>query len=353
MPGLKNEQKALIFLMRKIKQVVVAALVMLLLVMVAAGFFCGYLWHYARTPAAGSLPATEQVVMVHRGTGIRDVSYLLARHQLIRHPSAFKLLAKVKTRHQPIKAGEYRLSSGQTPEKILARLIAGEVVLHRLTVPEGYTLRQIGQLVEQAGLAGAVDFYRVARDPAVADRHGLAAATCEGYLFPETYFFPASVTAETIVDTMIKRFRAVFNESYQARAKELGFTVHEVVTLASIVEKETGAAVERPQIAAVFHNRLKKRMRLESDPTVIYGIKDFDGNLTRRHLETRTPYNTYRIRGLPPGPIANPGAKSLEAVLYPADVPFLFFVAKKDGTHQFSTNLSDHNRAVRKYQLGR
>jgi UPF0755 protein len=152
---------------------------------------------------------------------------------------------------------------------------------------------------------------------------------------------------------MVNRFHSVFSEEWKKRAAELGFTVHKIVTLASIIEKETGSPKERPLIASVFHNRLKKRMRLESDPTVIYGIKNFNGNLTRKDLKTATPYNTYKISGLPPGPIANPGKASLEAALYPANTNFLYFVSKNDTTHKFSTNLRDHNRAVRKFQLGK
>lgn len=152
---------------------------------------------------------------------------------------------------------------------------------------------------------------------------------------------------------MVKRFWAIFKPEWKNRAKILGFSIHQVVTFASIIEKETGAAFERPIISSVFHNRLKRRMRLQSDPTVIYGIKDFDGNLTRKHLAKTTPYNTYRINGLPPGPIANAGIKAIEAALYPADTKFLYFVSKKDTTHKFSANIRDHNSAVRKYQLRR
>jgi len=184
-------------------------------------------------------------------------------------------------------------------------------------------------------------------------QNGLAGMTFEGYLFPDTYFFPRDVTIEGIISTMVKRFWSVFVPEWQARAKDLGLSVHQTVTLASIIEKETGAAFERPIISSVFHNRLKKKMRLESDPTVIYGIKNFDGNLTKKHLTTRTPYNTYKIRGLPIGPIANPGSASLEAALYPDDTKYIYFVSRKDRTHQFSMNLKQHNRAVRKYQLGR
>ena len=158
---------------------------------------------------------------------------------------------------------------------------------------------------------------------------------------------------EKIISTMVQRFRSIFTPAWEDRAGHYGFTVHQVVTLASIIEKETGASFERPLISSVFHNRLKKKMRLESDPTVIYGIKNFDGNLTRKHLKTHTPYNTYKIRGLPAGPIANPGRASLEAALFPDDTAYLYFVSKKDSTHHFSNNLKEHNRAVRKYQLSR
>lgn len=336
---------------------IVAGLLVLILALAAAAG--GFFWHYACTPAVKAPATADQQqalcreVTVSGGAGINKVTILLTQQEMIKYPPLFKVLARVKTRHNPIKAGQYRLSPTLAPATILDMLTRGEVLLHRLTVPEGYTIVQTAQVVAQAGLANAADFIRVASDPKVAAAHGISGDTCEGYLFPETYFFQANVSAETIVDTMIRRFWAVFDEERRARAKELGFSVHQMVILASIIEKETGAASERPLIAAVFHNRLQKHMRLESDPTVIYGIKDFDGNLTRRHLETRTPYNTYRIKGLPHGPIANPGEHSIDAALHPADVPYIFFVAKKDGTHQFSTNITDHNRAVRKYQLGR
>jgi UPF0755 protein len=180
---------------------------------------------------------------------------------------------------------------------------------------------------------------------------GITADTLEGYLFPDTYYFPSGLESKSIITAMVKQFRIAFKPEWQTRAEELGMSVHEVVTLASIIEKETGAPEERPLISSVFHNRLKKGMRLETDPTVIYGIPDFDGNIKRRHLNTYTPYNTYKIKGLPPGPIASPGAAALEAALYPAQSKYLYFVSKKDGTHQFSATIKEHNAAVRKYQL--
>ncbi len=205
--------------------------------------------------------------------------------------------------------------------------------------------------MENAKFGSKIDFIKTATDPVLARKNGIEAATFEGYLFPDTYFFPQEVAMEQIISTMVNRFWSVFTPEWKVRAKDLGFTVHQIVTLASIIEKETGAAFERPIISSVFHNRLKKKMRLESDPTVIYGINNFDGNLTRNHLSTHTPYNTYKIKGLPAGPIANPGRASLEAALYPEKSVFIYFVSKKDNTHYFSTTLKEHNQAVRKYQL--
>ena len=181
----------------------------------------------------------------------------------------------------------------------------------------------------------------------------IPAQTFEGYLFPDTYYFSQDVTPKQIITSMVNQFRMTFKDEWEIRAHALGFTMHEIITLASIIEKETGVASERPVIASVFHNRLRKKMRLASDPTVIYGIKVFNGNITKKDLNRLTPYNTYMIRGLPPGPIANPGAESIKAALYPAKTNLLYFVAKFDKTHQFSATLADHNRAVRKYQLKR
>jgi UPF0755 protein len=175
--------------------------------------------------------------------------------------------------------------------------------------------------------------------------------TLEGYLFPDTYFFSKETDCKTLITKMVSTFHKTFNDMWKARAKELDLSVHEVVILASIIEKETGNAKERAVISSVFHNRLKRNMRLESDPTVIYGVSDYHGRIRYKHLRRVTPYNTYKINGLPAGPIANPGALALKAALYPARTNYLFFVSKNDTTHQFSTNLKDHNKAVKKYQL--
>jgi UPF0755 protein len=214
-------------------------------------------------------------------------------------------------------------------------------------------MHQIAEAIEQQGIGSKTEFMQFATSPASALSFKIAADTLEGYLFPDTYFFPKGMSAESLAASMVERFENQFLPEWRVRADELKLSIHEVVTLASIIEKETGEASERPIISSVFHNRLKKNMRLESDPTVIYGIEDFDGNITRKHLKTATPYNTYTMKGLPPGPIANPGGASIQAALYPAKTDFLFFVSRKDRTHQFSTTIDEHNAAVRKYQLKR
>ena len=240
-----------------------------------------------------------------------------------------------------------------TPRRILATIVEGDVLLHRITIPEGFNLHQIAEAVARAGFGDAESFYEIATDPAVVAAAGFEGQSLEGYLYPDTYSFPKGYSQSSIIDAMTQRFRDAVSDAWRSRAAEMGMSLHEVVTLASIIEKETGDPAERPLIASVFHNRLAKGMRLETDPTVIYGIENFDGNLTRRHLRTPTPYNTYRIRGLPPGPIASPGHAALEAALFPAVSDYLFFVSRNDGTHQFSRNLQDHQEAVRKYQLRR
>jgi UPF0755 protein len=182
---------------------------------------------------------------------------------------------------------------------------------------------------------------------------GVNATTLEGYLYPDTYNFPRFTKPEEILRTMVARFHQFFTPEVKAQAAALNMTEHEVVTLASIIEKETGQEDERPLIAAVFQNRLKKKYPLQSDPTVIYDIPNFDGNLTRAQLTTSTPFNTYMHPGLPPGPIANPGIKSILAALHPAPVSYLYFVSKNDGSHQFSSTLTEHNQAVHHYQKKR
>ncbi len=301
--------------------------------------------------AAGS-GQHEHHLIVPPGQPLAATADALQHLQLVQSAFKFKMLARLQGYDRRLQAGEYRLTSSMSPRDILELMAKGIVRLHRLTIPEGLTISQIAEQVEKAGLARAADIVLRAKDPAYVQAQGIYASSLEGYLFPETYFFPRTVTADGIIAAMLQAFRSAFPPEWEQRASEIGFSVHEALTLASIIEKETGDPSERPLISSVFHNRLKRGMRLETDPTVIYGLPDFNGNLTRKHLETPTPFNTYLIRGLPPGPIASPGRDSLKAALYPAQTDFIFFVSKNNGTHQFSTNLADHHRAVQQYQLG-
>lgn len=326
--------------------------VCILVILAGASAWLWYEYHrFVGQPAdADGAPVTMDIMA---NASFNAVVWQLKDAGIITHPLRFKILARIKGDDTRLKAGEYELSPAMTPLEVLDTLVNSKVVLHRLTVPEGFTIREIAAELQRTGLANAEDFIALAMDSRLAAELDIPGSTLEGYLFPDTYFFPKGVTSKTIVARMVQRFHEQFSPDWHPRARQLDLTIHEVVTLASIIEKETGDSAERPTISSVFHNRLKKKMRLESDPTVIYGIEDFDGNITRRHLSARTPYNTYMMRGLPPGPIANPGRLAIEAALFPEQTDYIYFVSKKDGTHYFSTTFDEHNKAVRRYQLRR
>jgi len=304
--------------------------------------------HVVRSP---SFPeATPKIVIIPQGYGVAEIARLLGREQIVRYPILFEILVLIHRNQTRLQAGEYRLAGAEPPLAVMDKLVRGEVLIHRVTVPEGWTVRQIAELLAGEGLVDRERFLRLASDGPWAARLGLEASSLEGYLFPETYYFHRGLTAEQIAEKMVATFHSNFTPSDVARARELGMTPHQVVTLASLIEKETSLPAERPLVSGVFHNRLRRGMKLQSDPTIIYALDDFDGNLTDEDLALDSPYNTYRYAGLPPGPIANPGEAALQAALYPADCPYLYFVSKNDGSHHFSTNLSEQNRAVRRYQ---
>jgi UPF0755 protein len=215
------------------------------------------------------------------------------------------------------------------------------------------TIREISVVLEEAGIAKAQELQALAYDQYVTNEEGITASSLEGYLFPETYNFRRNTPARKIISVMREEFKKRWQPEWDERARSLNLSPHEIVTLASIIEKESGNFDEQPIISSVFHNRLKKGMRLQADPTVIYGIKNFNGNLTKLDLITETPYNTYTIDGLPPGPIANPGSAAIKAALYPADTQFYYFVGNRAGRHIFSQDLEQHNQAVNRYQRGR
>ncbi len=311
------------------------------------------LFHYAHSPSGKD--ETGKIIEILPGQGFSKTTAMLVDAGVILSPARFKLIAAISGDDKKIKAGEYQFSAVMSPSSIISALVNGKVYQRKFTVPEGYNIRQVAETIENAGICSREDFEAAARDTLAVISLGVQepARTFEGYLYPETYFYPKNTDPAIIVRDMVSRFKSVFKPEWDQRAAELGMTRHQVVTLASIIEKETGAAQERPMISSVFHNRLKKDMRLETDPTVIYGVENFDGNLTREHLRTPGPYNTYMNKGLPIGPIANPGYKSLEAALYPVDSEYLFFVSRKDGTHEFSVTYEQHVNNIRTYQLRR
>ena len=290
---------------------------------------------------------------VESGDTIGRVAYELEEEGLIRSARVARWFARAEDLSSKIKVGEYELSPAQSTPEILAMLAEGRVNTHPIVIPEGLRAVEIADRLDAAGLADREEFLAIVTDPEVAKSYGIEASSLEGYLFPDTYRFARGLLAERVVGAMVDEFMEVYLElAPQAASQDL--SMHELVTLASIVEKETGAPQERPLIAAVFLNRLKRRMRLETDPTVIYGIEDFDGNLRKVHLlDESNPYNTYKISALPPGPIASPGREALSAVLNPADASYLYFVSRNDGTHVFSKSYAEHERAVDQYQRRR
>lgn len=295
-----------------------------------------------------------RVVDIKYGTSAAAVFNELARAGVITSAKKFRYFSKLQGKIEKIKYGEYEFTTSMKPRGVLDMLVTGAVKKYKVTIPEGYNLYQVADTV--SNVLKGIDkeaFIEKALDPEYAKSLGLDAPSLEGYLFPDTYHFTKDFKLDGILKKMVKNFRRVITERSEQRAKELGMSMHEIMTLASIIEKETAAKSEMPLISAVFHSRMKKKMRLQSDPTVIYGIADFNGNLTRKDLETTTPYNTYRVGGLPPTPIANPGLQAIEAALFPDDVDYLYFVSKNNGEHFFSVNFEDHQKAVYKYQIRR
>jgi len=295
-----------------------------------------------------------KAIKISKGMNAKEIAHLLKEEGLIRNGLTFRVLAKVKGVEDRLQAGEYELSSSLNLSRTLSKIEKGEVLAHPFTIPEGYNIRQIAQVLEEKGLAEKERFVALTKDTKFISRLGIQAKSLEGYLFPETYRVSKGMKEEETIKLMASQFNKAVTEEDRKRAEELGFTFHQTIILASIVEKETSAPEERAFISAVFHNRLKAKRPLQADPTVIYALGEaFDGDLKKEHLKIDSPYNTYRYRGLPPGPIGNPGREAIQAALYPADVNYLYFVSRNDGTHEFSSSLEEHNRAVWKYQKAR
>ncbi|MEO5344791.1 MAG: endolytic transglycosylase MltG [Magnetococcus sp. YQC-9] len=294
-------------------------------------------------------PVTRRV-MIEKGWGPKKIALHLESQGVVNSSVWFGWLMRM---HLPgsirLHAGEYQIHAGESPASLLIRMEHGDVVRHRFSFPEGMTVEEVASRLRKHGWHEAEGRLK---DAALPRKLGVTAPSLEGWLFPETYQYVRGDTIEEMLTRMVRMTKKVLEREWNARAPEMNLTPLEALTLASIIEKETGRAEERTRISGVFHNRLRKHMRLESDPTVIYGLPDFDGDLTRKDLATPTPFNTYVIHGLPPTPICNPGEASIHAALHPDATEELFFVATGDGTHQFSKTYAEHRAKVNRYQRG-
>jgi len=325
--------------------------------LVAVGFVAGAagLWLRSHLHAPFKAFAGEEVfVDLPPGTSVQGIAERLADAGVVPDAVTFRVAARLMGSARRLQAGEYRFAAPASPYDIVARLVRGDVYSHAITFPEGLTIREMADIFEKGGLGTAEDFVRAAADTSAVRAIDAGAPTLEGYLFPDTYSWSRQATAGDAVAAMVARFTQAFDSSVRAAAEADGLTARQVVTLASIIEKETASAAERPLISAVYRNRLRIGMPLQCDPTVIYALMRagrWKGNLTRQDLQIDSPYNTYRYRGLPPGPVAAPGHASLVAAVEPASVPYLYFVSRNDGTHVFASTLAEHSRNVAKWQV--
>lgn len=340
------------------KRVLLALVLLALLAGAAVG---GWFWlrerrltEFASTPV--TLPAPGVTVDVPPGTGPRTLSRLLAEAGVVTDAERFYRYIRREDAGPRLKAGEYLFEGSLTPAQAVEKLVSGQVKVYRFTVPEGLRAEEILPILANSALKlDLKKLERLASDPAFLARAGVPARSIEGFLFPDTYTFTRNATEETVLTKMVSRSLEEYRRANAQRKDGVKLDLMETFTLASIVEKETGAPEERPRISCVFHNRLKRGMKLQTDPTVIYAMRLLRGvyskNITRKDLETKHPYNTYTVTGLPPGPIASPGTAALQAALHPLDCDDLFFVSRNDGTHIFCPTLECHNAAVKKWQV--
>jgi peptidoglycan lytic transglycosylase G len=326
---------------------------LLFLVLLAAAVY-GAWWYQTRWPVrSASQPSAR--VLIQPGTGVLQIGRQLHGLGLVSHPEVFRLLVLEKGATGKLKAGEYELAGRMSLSQIVDKMARGDVVRRFVTFPEGRNIEEMAAIVAAEGLPASA-FLGAAKDPTPIADLDPKADDLEGYLFPDTYEIPPRPDAPVVVvRRAVERFRKVIAPELPA-VKQSGYTLREVVTLAAVVEMETAVPAERPRVAAVFLNRLRHRMPLQTDPTVIFAMRkagSWDGNIRKRDLGIDSPYNTYRHPGLPPGPIASPGIESIRAVLHPATSDELYFVSRNDGSHHFSRTLAEHQRAVDHYQRGR
>ena len=322
------------------------ALALILLVVILLALPAGFAV-FINTPAGDG--KISRIFDFPEGYTLRKFAGDLERGGVIPSRKMFVLYARLRSADARIKAGSYQFNDGMSAAEMLRRMVAGDVFAYRFAVPEGYSLYQVAELLENRGLYRKADFLKQCFDRSLLQELGIGGKSVEGYLYPSTYTIPPAMSAADLIRMMVGQFDRVYGHKFAGKAQAEGLSTREVITLASMIEKEAVAPAERPLIASVFLNRLRIGMPLQSDPTAVYGIRAFTGSVTKQDIQRTTPYNTYLIKGLPPGPIGSPGSAAIEAALEPAHTAYLYFVARKDGTHQFSVNLEEHNRAVSRY----
>lgn len=306
-------------------------------------------WLYIIVELFTPLPASNKPreIEIPKGATFNKTIEIFSKENLIRNKSLFLFIGRITGLDRKIRAGYYPIHRPMSQFDVFRMLKKGQIIEYRITILEGDSLRETAEKLSEKGITDIESFMRLASNKDFLSLHKIDAPTLEGYLFPDTYKIPKGMPLEDVVGMMISRMRQKYSGELVRRASELGLSEREVLTLASIIEKEATVDIEKPLISAVYHNRLKKGIPLQADPTSIYGVKRFGEKITEKDLKRRTPYNTYIIKGLPPGPIASPGIKSIIAALYPADVPYMYFVSNNDGTHTFSTTLKEHLLAVK------
>ncbi|MCI0419718.1 MAG: endolytic transglycosylase MltG [Acidobacteria bacterium] len=332
------------------KRTFILAVVVCLLALAGTAVALGFVW--SRPFPSGSGP--QKFLVLPRGTSSYEAARLLEREGIIRHGTLFLGYLKLVKPKSPLQAGEYRFEEPLSIVQVADKLIRGLIYYHELTIPEGYSLFDISNLLEQKGFTSAAEFLAAAGRVEQVVGLNISAKNLEGFLFPDTYRLARGTTPDEITHMMVRRFREVY-ALLEPQLSQSTLNLIEAVTLASLIEKETGVDSERELVSAVFHNRLKRKMPLQCDPTVIYAAQlksNYRGKIFQSDLDFNSPYNTYRHPGLPPGPIANPGRRSLEAALSPAKADYLYFVADNRGGHVFSKTLAEHQRAVAAYRKG-
>ena len=334
------------------KLFIALSLVVLLVTGVAAavGF---YVWNRMHAPYKGFSEA-EKFVDIPSGTGTAGIRRRLVDAGVVSDELAFRAALAWTGQSRALQAGEYRFDRPMNVIEVIDKIARGDVYTHAITFPEGLTIREMAAIFQSQEFGKADEFIKAARDVSLVSDLDPAAKDLEGYLFPETYTMPRGVSASKVIAMMVDRFRSTYSELEQKKSGELDLSLRQIVTLASLVEKETGKADERPMVAAVYRNRMTRKMLMQADPTVVYALVmagRYDGNIRKQDLEVDSPYNTYKYAGLPPGPIASPGRAALEAALAPADVDYLYFVSRNDGSHAFASTLTEHNANVYEHQV--